>query len=924
MRYLIILATVLFSVATAHAQLSLTTSITPISCFGGSDGMIQANVTGGTPPYNYSWVMNGNPLFVTGPNLTGLPACYVFVYVTDDLGATVGDTIEMFDPQPWQVNTTATPASCGVSDGSITVSVFGGVPPYTFTWSNGSTTQNQQQLPAGTYLVTITDVNGCEYTESATVNNTGNLSVTTTVQYDTCQGTACIIANSVPNATYTWSNGQTGQQICGLADFTYSVTVTGPSGCTGIASVPITNVTTMQVSATSVAASCGSDGSVIASAVNGSPPYTYLWNTNDTTAQVTNLPAGNYTVTVTDNNGCSAVGNTTISSGVFTVDSVIVIPATCATSTDGAATVFVTGTNPPFDYAWSDGHNTNANTGLASGTYTVTITDANSCILVQSVTISEVSLQVTTGIITQSNCLTGQSGALFASALNGSAPYSYDWSNNVTGDTITGLSTGGYTVTVTDNSGCSAVRHQFVTSSVNCRARVSGRVYVDLDSDCNNTPADVGVGGVMVTTGGYSNGYTNSQGNWVTYLDAGVYYLKVFNIGNGAHLTNACGVDSMIVTVTDTTSQINIDFPKSTSVEHNVGITTNCGVARPGFSFTSSSTITNYGFYAASGTGSIVLDPIFTGITSYNVGPGIVVDSVTSSPTTLHFHYSGLQPQTSAHITIVAQVPQMPTVALGQFVNNSASVALSNEPDQSLDNNNATCTTVIVGSYDPNDKQVFNTDGGSIDGPATVNDTLLRYYIRFQNTGTDTAFNIVVRDTLDVDLNVSTFRFISASHPVEIEFHEERIIHFVFSNILLPDSNVNEPLSHGFIEFDIEVKDKSQLEELSNQAAIYFDFNPPIYTNTVVTQRIVGIGEKISVPVNVYPNPASSTLTVNLGGSLMEQVEVYDLMGKLVLTEKIQPSVNAQIDVSGLVNGLYLVRVRNGANWHQSKVIISR
>lgn len=140
----------------------------------------------------------------------------------------------------------------------------------------------------------------------------------------------------------------------------------------------------------------------------------------------------------------------------------------------------------------------------------------------------------------------------------------------------------------------------------------------------------------------------------------------------------------------------------------------------------------------------------------------------------------------------------------------------------------------------------------------------------------------------------------------------------------MPDSNVNEPLSHGFIEFDIEVKDKSQLEELSNQAAIYFDFNPPIYTNTVVTQRIVGIGEKISVPVNVYPNPASSTLTVNLGGSLMEQVEVYDLMGKLVLTEKIQPSVNAQIDVSGLVNGLYLVRVRNGANWHQSKVIISR
>lgn len=920
MKNLLLIMCAVLCFLTAFAQPLITVDYQiDVSCFGGSDGAAGISVNGGDPPYFYNW----SPSFSTTDTIANVPAGSYTVTVTDGIGNAATATVVINQPTEVVTFISTNNASCGTPNGSAVLSVTGGTAPYTFLWSNGSTAPQIGNLQPGVYWVSVVDANGCVASDSAFVAGGSFLNLTTSVVYDSCQGTACIEA-LVPgtNVFYQWNTGETTQQICGLVDGNYSVTVSDNNGCTAAQSVNITNITVLQAAAASTPATCGNDGSVVSTVSGGTPPYTYLWNNNALTSSVSNLPAGNYTVTITDANGCSTTASTTIASGSFVLDSTSAIAATCQIASNGSAAVFVSGTNAPFTYEWSNSATGSAISGVAPGTYVVTITDNGGCLLVQTLQVGITNLQINVRALAPANCTNSTGGILQATALNGDAPYTYSWSNGSTTDTASGLPVGGHTVTVTDGNGCEAIRHQFVAVQQNCYTRINGNVYFDADTDCNKTAADLGISGLMVKIDPGYSAYTQSNGNWTAVVRQGSYDVSVANSGQGANFIYTCGIDTLPISVTDTTALTGIDFPKTADIVNDISLTLNCGVARPGFNQSSWVTIKNLGFTAADFSGSIILDNIFTTAPTFGQLGNIVIDSITFAPTTVHFSYVGLAPQQQVYFTIVTTLPTIPTVNLGQTVTHSGTVDLLNNTDQNTVNNNYSCSTTIVGSYDPNDKQVFNADNESIDGPATVEDTLLRYLIRFQNTGTDTAFTVVIRDTLDEHLDISTFRFIATSHNVEIEFYEERIVHFVFNNILLPDSNVNEPASNGFVEFDIEVLDKTQLDEVSNQAAIYFDFNPPIYTNTVTTARLVGITEKVTVPVNVFPNPTTGILSVNLGGKLVEQVELYDLMGKRVLSTSFAPSIQTNLDATGLSGGIYIVRIRSGAAWYQDKVVV--
>ncbi len=913
-------AVLCFTAVFAQLNIAVTTQ-SNVSCFGGSDGFVNVTATGGTLPYTYIW----SPFGLGSDTIANLPAGSYTVTVTDGSSNTATTTAIVTQPTEITTFVNTNPASCGTPNGSAVLSVTGGTPSYTFQWNNGSNSPQIGNLPAGVYWVTVMDANGCAVADTAFVGGGTNLIVNTSVVYDSCQGTACVFAQ-VPgtNPFYQWSNGATTPQICGLNNGNYTVTVSDINGCTATQSVTVINQTALIAAAASTPATCGNDGSVVTTVSGGAPPYTYTWNNGATTSQLINLPAGNYTATITDANGCSTTASTTVASGSFTIGSANTSATTCQTATNGSAAIIVTGTNPPFTYAWSNSATTNTISGLSPGTYVVTVTDNGGCILVQTFQVLASNLQVNTSVLVPANCATGTGGILQAAPLNGDAPYSYVWSNGSTADTATSLAVGGHTVTVTDGNGCEAIRHQFITTTQNCYTRISGTVYFDADSDCDYTAADFGVSGVMVKVEPGYYAYTQPNGNWSTTVRQGSYSVSVPNVGQAANLLNTCGIDTLPINAVDTNAIVALDFPKTATNTNDISVSVYCGVARPGFTQANSITIKNEGFTTADFSGSIVLDGIFTiAPTMYNLG-GVVVDSITFSPTTVHFSYSGLAPQQQTSFSFYTTIPTIPTVTLGQTVTHTATVNLVNNTDQNTLNNSSLCSKNIVGSYDPNDKQVFNTNNESIDGPATVEDTLLRYLIRFQNTGTDTAFTVIVRDTLDEHLNISSFRYIAASHDVEIEFFEERIVHFIFNNILLPDSNVNEPGSHGFVEFDIEVLDKTQLDEVSNQAAIYFDFNPPIYTNTVTTSRIVGIAETVKVPVHVFPNPTTGLLSVNLGGLPIEHVEMFDVMGRKVLQQSASNTLQANIDGSSLGNGIYIVRIQSGGTWYQSKVVVAK
>lgn len=844
----------------------------------------------------------------------------------DDNGCTVSSQYMTPNFGPFSIATTSTDVNCSVGGTAAASASFAGQP--VFQWSNGSTGPNISGLVAGTYYVTVTAGFGnCTLVDSAVVGTSSNFSVNILEVPDPCQGTVCLTTTLPPNTAYTWSTGDVTPQICVNTSGTYTLTVTSGFGCTATSSITTTMPPlAMSLSMSSTPASCGNDGSVTVNPQNGSAPYIYLWNTSDTQQTLNNMPAGNYRVTVTDANGCMAIDSVSIGNGSFQLDSVNVVGETCSSSSDGAVQVYVTGSNPPFSYMWSNGDTTEQTTGLAVGTYILTVTDAGGCFLIQTINVPLERLHVDIENTTYADCVTGEEGILLAVPQNGTAPYTYRWSSGSIADTAMSLNVGGHTVTVTDANGCGTIAHGFVDADPSCFATLSGVVYLDSDSGCSLNTGDFGLNGAIVSIDPGYTAITDANGNWAANVLHGTNY-RVYLNNSSNLLFDACNIDTLPVSVPDSNAIQGLDLPKNSTGEVDVELNLSCGVARAGFINYTHVTVSNNSFTTVSVSGSVVLDTIYTTIDTGYVTPGFVIDSIsTTLPIVIHFTCPNVPPQGSIINAFKTAVPAIPTVSLGQWTYASGAISLNGLPETNLTNNATGCWVEITGAYDPNDKQVFS-EGLSVDGVATTEDTLLHYKVRFQNTGTDTAFNIVIRDTLDADLDVTSFRLLASSHHVEVEFHEERIVHFVYNNILLPDSNVNEPLSHGFVEYSLRVDHPELLEEITNMAAIYFDFNPPIFTNTVSTQRqiIESVVEvEVEVPVNVFPNPTSGNLYVNLGGMQVNKVELYDMMGRMQLEQRYQAIPQAELDVNGLPNGIYLLRIQSGTQWFTDRVMVSK
>ncbi|MDD3740101.1 MAG: choice-of-anchor J domain-containing protein [Bacteroidales bacterium] len=223
----------------------------------------------------------------------------------------------------------------------------------------------------------------------------------------------------------------------------------------------------------------------------------------------------------------------------------------------------------------------------------------------------------------------------------------------------------------------------------------------------------------------------------------------------------------------------------------------------------------------------------------------------------------------------------------------------------------------VTGSFDPNDKQVFPS-GLTEEYHYVRENTLLEYMIRFQNTGTDTAFNIYIRDTISPYLDIASLESGVSSHPYSIQRIEDNIIQWTFQNVMLPDSNVNEPASHGFVKYKIsQMSDNAIGCVITNRAGIIFDFNLPILTNT--TFNTIGIPEIVfiaqgqvssGVEVVVYPNPFSSSVTFNIKGSNdLVTIEIYDLLGRKVRSLESNYIENVVMQRENLNSGVYTYQI---------------
>jgi PKD repeat protein len=429
-------------------------------------------------------------------------------------------------PRP---SATGTPASatCATNNGAVTLSVSSGTAPYTYLWSNSATTANISGLAAGTYTVTVTDFNGCQGTASTTVSaiaphtvNVGNIIATSCGQNN--GGASVVASGGTAPYNYLWSNGATTTTITGLAAGTYTVSVTDANNCvrTGTATINTSSGPSATISA-STPASCGqNNGSATASATGGAGGYTYLWSNGQTSATATGLGAGTYTVTVTSAS-CTTTAVATISNAGGPTANVGNIFATSCGLSNGGASVAASGGTAPYNYLWSNGTTSTTISNVASGTYTVTVTDGAGCQTVATATVPGSSAPVATATNTPATC--GQSnGQVSVSGTGGVAPYTVLWSTGQTTTTVTGLGAGTYNVTLTDASGCTTTASTTIAQSSGPNATTSSTAAACNQSNGSATASVTG------GTPGYSYLWSNGQTSaTASGLAAGTYTVTV-------------------------------------------------------------------------------------------------------------------------------------------------------------------------------------------------------------------------------------------------------------------------------------------------------------------------------------------------------------------------------------------------------------
>jgi hypothetical protein len=906
----------------------------------------------------YAW--SSAPVPVPGTNTATVSSAgtYTVTVTAISTGCTATATASATQASQPSVTTVATPSSCfGTNTGTIDVTASGGTAPYTYDWADLSGTNNIEDrmgLTPGTYVVTVRDANGCTSTASAIVTTIPSPIIQSNVTPSACgQATGSI--------TWTVQNGPTPAPFTNLAPGVYTVTVTNANGCTATRSATVPSVgPTLTYNVTN--ASCTEPVGAIAITVSGSTgPYTYDWadlpGTNEPPIRDT-LLGGTYLLTVTDAFGCTV----TASIPVYPLFPVIISAAICENSID----IETTNYTPFYTYDWADilgSSNTSDRNNLSPGAYTITITAPTGCSAARTFNITPNPNPCTT--IEGRIIIDANENCTADATENGLGNWLVRATGN--GQTFYGLSdsTGAYQIRVAPNVAYS----------------LSLVPLPDNSNLCDPTPV----------TGVIAEGSSEQ----VDLLLQNLVSCPQMSVELSTPLLRRCFSDNYYTlawcnqsafTITDgyillqldpALSIVNAQLPY-TNVGPNtwrfdlgtvdpfecgqffVWVTVSCNTTL-GQTHCSTASIFPHGPCDTWLGAELRVEAQCTGDSLHflikNVGLGdmsTALEYIVIEDGIMTMSQSGLPPLASNQTFDVSlpangstwrveadQEPTFPGESLpvlsvegctttGQFSTGWVQPFTQGAQD---DWESTSCEP-NVGSYDPNDKQGLPLGYG----PAHYVEprTRLDYRIRFQNTGTDTAFAVVIRDTLAPWFDISSLRLGGSSHPYQFEFGGENVLVFDFQGIMLPDSNTNLEASQGFVWFSIALDDATPLEtDVLNSAAIYFDFNPPIITNTTqhrvgINFLTVGLWEPVqpAYAVRVEPQPMSQSARIALVGlpageqTGQFRLRVFDLQGR---TARELQSTSPFFDLKKeqLTSGVYPFSIeRNGQVLGSGRLVV--
>jgi outer membrane protein OmpA-like peptidoglycan-associated protein len=527
-----------------------------INCNGQKTGSLQTDIKGGKPPFTYSW-SNG----ATSAMAENLAAGVHSVTVTDAAGTKF--TASSSVPEPTVVVATATldaASSANNSDGKATVRASGGTGLHTYLWDNGETTNKAIKLSAGTHTVTVTDAAGCSSTASVEVNeNIQELHVAIeTTSLVKCAGTSegsvkAIVKGGKEPYTYKWNvEGTTNTQL-NLPDGVYTLTVTDAANQSGTFVVSVFSPEPLVVTtkADAAASTNQKDGKASVTVTGGTGKYTYNWDSGEKTAKAVALGAGTHTLTVTDENGCTATGSIIITENILPLAATIkqVDKLLCPDQTTASLTATITGGKAPYIYTWK-GHGKDLGgnetiSQLASGEYVLEVTDAAGNVTGSTFIVAAPSPIVLTGKVESPATTNKQDAKASVTASGGSGKYTYAWDSGEKAAKALALGAGTHSVTVTDENGCTATTSVVITENI---LPLAASIKQTAKILCADQPAASLTADITGGKAPYTIRWKGPAKEWtgdesISQLEAGTYALQVVDV-NGSSVTSSFEVTS--------------------------------------------------------------------------------------------------------------------------------------------------------------------------------------------------------------------------------------------------------------------------------------------------------------------------------------------------------------------------------------------
>lgn len=895
-------------------------------------------------------------LWSTGETTQIIEVCESDTYsvtVTDGMGCSDSGAVSVVELPAIEITGgIPTDASCGNADGSIFgIFVTGGLEPLLYEWVDETTgiivgaTPDLPNMPAGCYTLSVEDDNGCTASQTYCIGDQGPPILSGGTVIDAICGQAngliagVLVTGGTPPFTFEWfdQDGLIWSNDLDFADIWagfYSLQVTDNNGCSASLVFSVGDTPNPVISGGIVTpASCGSsNGSLTGIFVTGgTAPFTYQWTDDtgtivvSTNADLVNFPEGCYTLEITDANDCSSTFTQCIDpQAIIEIGEGMLTAPTCDVADGSITDITISEGTPPYTYSWANAADpatiisTNADLlAIAPGNYYLEVMDADGLcsskdFLLYGTLTTPPTITANVPVLCEGCCLTLDAGEGFSQ---------YTWSTGETTQTILICEPGTYTLEVINPNFCTGSNSITMATGIPVGFNgIVGNIFNDEnDNGIWNMDENGFDGGLIEVTPGPYYGLSQPDGSYTIYVDTmhTDYTLQWIPPLNWIPTTPPVQDLSFTPGVAGEVLTAPYDIGAYLPPNQNVKVWLVGQTPRPGFNIRYWLKYQNLGDDPISGTLTLSLDPIVLFEESDTPYEDLTDNMLT-------WNYSDLLPGEERQIKIDVTIPTIPTVMLGDQIQHQANIT----PligDIHPANNTYTLTQTIMGSFDPNDKQVYPQGFGN---QGLINpEQELTYTVRFQNTGTDTAFTVRIVDTLSNHLEVASLRLLGASHGVQYNVEGTGILTWTFNDILLPDSTTNESDSHGFVQYTISPKSGLSIGSvIQNTAHIFFDFNEAIVTNTTENTvnpnfEIVGIDMPIfentpfTFTTTVFPNPFSfeNGATLQLSHLPTERLtlKVFTILGEEIFLKKDIVSETVLLEGADMGKGVFIYFLEN-------------